>query len=273
LLNHYQKVVVMKTQSVFVFLLSFALLAPTQGQNSEQQLANWLKRFPAADTNGDGKLTSEEAAAFRPTLQTQQRRAGNQPRGVTREFSVNPGWQADRFPDHAISHLAAEKIAELYAAQIGMETGAVVSYEKPSDGSLRIVRTGHSFMAPGYKTLPLITRAAGLNQPRPLTHTGGGMTGSTRYLWEKENGIFQFDKKPTPKLLASISNAQWDAMTWGPYFNDRPAYYSCWIDFCLKTNPDMKFYLSDAWPQLDQLEQLPSSADELTSKVFARLGD
>ncbi len=31
-------------------------------------------------------------------------------------------------------------------------------------------------------------------------------------------------------------------MMWGPYFNDRPAYYACWIDFCLKYNPHMKFY-------------------------------
>ena len=58
---------------------------------------------------------------------------------------------------------------------------------------------------------------------------------------------------------------------WGPYFNDRPCYYSCWIDFCLKYNPDMKFYLSDAWPQLDQLARTPRSESELTNEVVAQM--
>ena len=67
------------------------------------------------------------------------------------------------------------------------------------------------------------------------------MTGSTRYKWEQENGIFDFDGKPMPKLLASIANAEWDVMTWGPYFKYRPEFYACWVDFCLQYHPDMKF--------------------------------
>ena len=76
------------------------------------------------------------------------------------------------------------------------------------------------------------------------------MTGSTRYKWEQENGIFGFDRKPKPKLLPAIANAGWDAMMWGPYGEDQPEYYTCWIDYCLKYNPEMKFYLSDAWIRL-----------------------
>ena len=59
---------------------------------------------------------------------------------------------------------------------------------------------------------------------------------------------------------------------WGPYFNDRPVYYSCWIDFCLQYNPDMKFFLSDAWPQLYQLEPQPTSEKDLTAETIARMG-
>ncbi len=58
----------------------------------------------------------------------------------------------------------------------------------------------------------------------------------------------------------------------GALLPDRPAYYACWIDFCLKYNPQMKFYLSDAWPQLGQLAKLPTSEDELTAETFVRLG-
>jgi hypothetical protein len=165
-----------------------------------------------------------------------------------------------------------KEIAAIYAKVQEGNRNPVTSYPKPADGSLRIVGTGHSFMAPGYQAFPLIARAAGFQQPPLVTHVGGGITGSAGYKWEEENGIFQFDRKPIPKLLASIANAEWDAMMWGPYFNDRPAYYECWIDFCLKYNPQMEFYLSDAWPQLDQLGKIPTSEDALTTETFVRLG-
>ena len=97
------------------------------------------------------------------------------------------------------------------------------------------------------------------------------MTGSVRYKWEQENGIFGFSGKPKPKLLAAIATGAWDAMMWGPYYADRPEYYACWIDFGLKYNPNMEFYLSDAWPSLRQLRPLPKSEDELSVEIFVRL--
>jgi hypothetical protein len=60
-------------------------------------------------------------------------------------------------------------------------------------------------------------------------------------------------------------------MMWGPYYADRPEYYACWIDFGLKYNPNMEFYLSDAWPSLRQLRPLPKSEDELSVETFVRL--
>ncbi len=184
-------------------------------------------------------------------------------------FTVNPGWDKDRFPDDAVCYQTPAKMASIYRQTSGGRK--LASYPKPTDGALRIVGTGHSFMAPGYQTMPKIVAAAGLKQPRPVTHTGGGMTGSARYIWEKENGIFQFKGRPQPLLLASIANAKWDAMMWGPYYQDRAKYYSCWIDFCLKYNPDMKFYLSDAWPQLENLAAMPKSEAELTNEVMDQL--
>ena len=242
------------------------------GEPTERQLAQWLKRFPDADANGDGRLTAEEADAYRRKRQKSQRQPGSGRSGAPREFKVDPGWQADRFPDHAVCYRSPKEIAAVYAKVQKGNRDPVTSYPKPMDGSLRIVGTGHSFMAPGYKAFPLVASAAGLRQQGLLTHTGGGMTGSARYKWEQENGIFQFEGTPTPRLLASIANAEWDAMMWGPYFQDRPAYYACWIDFCLKYNPHMKFYLSDAWPQLDQLDRIPTSEDALTAETFVRLG-
>lgn len=149
-------------------------------------------------------------------------------------------------------------------------------FPKPADGIMRIVGTGHSFTAPGYRTLPAITRAAGFEQPFCL-HNGGGETGSVRYKWEQENGIFQFDGKPLPKLLSAISNAEWEAMIWGPYVGDRPEFYTCWIDFCEQYNPGMKFFLIDGWPTLSQVQSVfnrkgnPESEAFFTDAVFDQL--
>lgn len=233
---------------------------------SQAQFDRWLKRWPQADTNKDGRLSAAEVKAFRN--QAQRRNGG----GTPRTFNVDPGWNEERFPEDAVCYMSPTEIAKLYSSVSGSNR-SVVGYDKPSDGSLRIVGTGHSFMAPGYKTFPTIAKAAGLRQPPLLTHVGGGITGSARYKWEQENGIFQFDGKPTPKLLASISNRSWDAMMWGPYYNDQTKYYACWVDFCLKYNPEMKFYLSDAWPQLDQLDTPPKSESELTPELMARLAN
>ena len=203
-----------------------------------EQLAAWLKRFPESDADGDGKLTREEAAAYRKAVQNSLGKVS----GKKGTFVPNPGWKEARFPEHAVCYLTAEQMKEKCG-------GNFPDLPKSEDGVLRVVGTGHSFMAPGYRTLPLICEAAGFSQPL-YTHIGGGMTGSARYKWEQENGIFDFDKKPKPKLLPAIANAGWDAMMWGPYSQDQPEYYACWMDFCLKYNPDMKFYLSDAWIRL-----------------------
>lgn len=255
-------------------LLLLALLATLTafGAVSPKQLEKLRQRFPQADANGDGRLTVEEAEAYRRTQPMgRSGTADESSRGAPREFAINPGWESARFPDHAVCYKSPEEIRAIYASQVKDGQPAVVSYAPPGDGALRVIGTGHSFMAPGYKTLPLIGEAAGIKQPL-YTHTGGGMTGSTRYKWEQENGIFEFEGRPVPKLLASLANATWDVMLWGPYFKDRPKFYACWIDFCLKYSPHMKFYLSDAWPQLYQLDQVPKSEAYFTAEVFARMG-
>lgn len=233
---------------------------------SDEQIQKLLKRFPAADANGDGVLSKDEATALRERFQGQSNRKRG---GIKREFEVNPGWDKDRFPDDAACYKSPEEIKAIYEKAKSAKQPKIVLYPKPKDGGLRVVGTGHSFMMPGYKTLPAISRGAGMEQPL-CTHVGGGMTGSARYKWEQENGIFQFEGKPVPKLLAAISNGQWDAMMFGPYFNDKLAYYTCWIDFCLKYNPDMKFYISDTWPQL--LQQGAKSEDFFTEEVLDKLG-
>ncbi len=118
----------------------------------------------------------------------------------------------------------------------------------PKGSGLRIVGTGHSWMAPGYRTLPKIAQTAGLVQYLRVNGRGGE-AGGIRMMWEYENGILSSQGKPRPTCMAAITTGQWDVMAWGCYTNDRPEYYFAWIDFCLKYNPKMEFYVFNAWPQ------------------------
>ncbi|MEX0320570.1 MAG: hypothetical protein AB3N63_00275 [Puniceicoccaceae bacterium] len=262
---------------VLGIILGTSALPGQANQPSEKQLEKWLKRFPEADANGDGVLTAEEAKAYRG-----EARANPKAMRSSREMNFHPGWDTGEFPDSAVYKKSPEEILSIYKngpkARGAQSTSDALSFQKPTDGGMRIVGVGHSFMAPAYRTLPLITRAAGFEQPLCL-HTSGGATGSARYKWEQENGIHQFDGKPVPKLLAAISNYEWEAWLSGPYHGDRPEFYTCWIDFCLKYNPDMKFYISDAWPQLYQLGVIyglkdnPDSDDFFTNEVLDKMNN
>ena len=276
----------------FVALASFSN-AQAQ-QLSETRLAQLLKRFPEADLNGDGTLTAKEFQAARQQSQgSAQRNAGQQSQGDeernARQAAAaraipksDPGWEKEEFPPHAVSLKTPAEIMAIYkrgeAGRTYAEGSDALSFPKPADDILRIVGTGHSFTAPGYRTLPAITRAAGFEQPLSL-HNGGGRTGSVSYKWEQENGIFEFDGKPLPKLLAAISNAEWEGMIWGPYTADRPKFYTTWIDFCEQYNPGMKYFLIDAWPTLGQVQMQykrkgnPESESFFTDDVFDQLND
>ena len=269
----------MKTNPLIPLFASLAIMAIASignaqaQQRSEARMAQMLKRFPEADTNGDGKLSPKE---FQAASQMAQAAAA---RAIPK---FDPGWDEDEFPPHAVSLKSPEEIMAIYKTgkpgRTYAEAADAMSFPKPADGILRIVGTGHSFTAPGYRTLPSITRAAGFEQPLSL-HNGGGRTGSVSYKWEQENGIFQFDGKPLPKLLAAISNAEWEAMIWGPYTADRPKFYTSWIDFCEKYNSGMKYFLMDAWPTLGQVQMQyqrkgnPKSESFFTDEVFDELND
>jgi len=272
------RVMVRVTSTISVcisLLLGMSCVVAAQAPTSENndRLKKVLERFPGADIDGDGVLTQAE---FR-TVRDQRNARTQQTQGP---LVFDPGWEKDEFPPHAVSLKTPDEIMAIYksgpAGETFLDAGDGMSFPKPADGVMRIVGTGHSFVLPAYRTLPNITRAAGFEQPL-CVHIGGGVKGSARYKWEQENGIFEFDGKPLPKLLAAISNADWEAMIWGPSRGDRPEFYTCWIDFCLKYNPGMKFFVIDAWPAPGQvrsvfkLEANPESEAFFTDEVYDRL--
>ena len=117
--------------SVMFLLLLIVCEGLVFGEPAEQQLARWLKRFPDADADGDGRLTVEEAEAYRRNRQKSRRRPGGDQRGAPREFQVDAGWQADRFPDHAVCYRSPQEIAAVYAKVQTGNRNPITSYPVP----------------------------------------------------------------------------------------------------------------------------------------------
>jgi hypothetical protein len=139
---------------------------------------------------------------------------------------------------------AAEMEAAMQAANALAKSDPLM-FEKGN--GLRILMTGHSWVAPGRKTLPDIAKAAGFDGHHQRTHTSGGASGSANSIWLTEFGKFK-GKPIMPILLPAIATGQWDVMTWGAFYGDTPRNYSQWIEVCLKYNPGMVFYIQDGWP-------------------------
>ncbi len=135
----------------------------------------------------------------------------------------------------------------------------------PKGNGLRILATGHSWVAPAMKTLGPIALAAGLDGHRLRSHLNGGSKGSARSIWAAEHGR-EYPGRPegtTQKtiLLPAIDTGQWDVMTWGSYTWDAPEDYTRWIDVCLKSNPAMIFYIQDYWPRAHHGMVAPDTYD------------
>ena len=150
-----------------------------------------------------------------------------------------------------------------------LATMSAVSAEKaasyPKGNGLRIVSTGHSWVAPAMKTLSPIALAAGFDGHHLCSHLSGGSTGSARSIWAAEKGL-DFPGRPKvapgkPILLPAIETGQWDVMTFGAYTWDKSEDYTNWLDVCLKANPDMIFYVQDGWPRAQEGMTAPDKYD------------
>jgi hypothetical protein len=227
--------------------------AQETSENSER-LKKGLERFPEADTNKDGILTLEEAAAF------MAKRKGN-----AGKASGAGGAGRQKTTTFTPTEEDVERIIALGREQ---KTQGPLSFEK-GDG-LRVVMTGHSWVAPGRSTLLKIAAAAGLDGHRQRHHTSGGGTGAANAIWLKEFGKWQEGQPPSPILVPAIATGKWDVMTWGSYYEDKSEYYTQWIDLCLKYNPEMTFLIQDGWPRFspDYKEKEPA---EIRGQLNARL--
>jgi hypothetical protein len=154
-----------------------------------------------------------------PDAKAKQRAGKNFAAGASKALSNTTEFKAT----------AAEMDAAMQSANASANSEPL-QFEK-SNG-LRILMTGHRWVAPARKTLPDIARAAGLDGHHQRSHTSGGGSGSANSIWLLEFGKFK-DKLKTPILLSAIATGQWAVMTWGAFLGDTPAHYIQWIDVCL----------------------------------------
>jgi hypothetical protein len=149
----------------------------------------------------------------------------------------------------AVSLLCASAVL-MGLSVTGAQEPAPRSY--PKGNGLRVLATGHSWVAPALRTLGPIALADGYTGHHLLAHTSGGDKGSVRSIWASEQGLDYPGRNQAPPstiLLPAIATGQWDVMTWGVYRWDKPEDYFPWIDACLKANPAMLFYVQDGWPE------------------------
>ncbi len=99
-------------------ILTLAATAPFSNaqaqQLSESRLAQLLKRFPAADLNGDGKLSAKEFQAARKKFQQSRPDKGRPAAAAQRTPVLDPGWEQENFPSHAASLKSPEEIMAIY---------------------------------------------------------------------------------------------------------------------------------------------------------------
>ena len=217
--------------AAIVALIVAAPAAAQQTSETNAQLKDALRRFPEADADKDGVLTRAEAQAYLKSLN----KGGFTPAKVA----------APAIPDtDEFRATAAELDASMKADNVAAKQGPL---QFPKGNGLRVLMTGHSWVAPGRVALPGIAEAAGFDGHHQRSHTSGGASGSARSIWLAEIGKFH-DQPASPILLPAIATGHWDVMTWGAYVNDSLDDYGRWIDVCLARNPEMVFYIQDGWP-------------------------
>jgi len=238
--------------SILMFAVSLTRVVPPASaeptSENNERLRAGLKRFPEADANKDGVLSASEATAFLARKRGARGRSG-------------------KVPNLTVFAPTAKDIEEAGARGLRLAKGQEpVAFEK-GDG-LRVLMTGHSWVAPGRKTLPAIAAAAGYGGHRQRSHTSGGATGAANAIWLKEFGKWKEGAPPNPVLMPAVLTGSWDVMTWGSYYGDKPTYYSQWIDLCLKHNPDMVFFIQDGWPRFNP-NWTSLAPDEIRKEVDA----
>ena len=191
---------------------------PTSENNS--RLKKGLKDYPEADTDGDGVLTLKEARAFLKKMADGDKKSSSGKSGDS---------------DTAI---------EVPKEELERDDLEDFEPEGAGDGGVKMLFIGHSLVAPVEKMIRYISRGVRLKDYESRMQYSGGKSGAPLRHWNYTGS----KQKTRPALMTG----KWDYMAMGMYYYWAEVEdISRWIDFALKYNPGMKFYLQDGWPAAD----------------------
>lgn len=197
-------------------LASWLLLACLLNHNfvvfavQQDRLQQLLHRFPEADLNQDGRLSPQEAKAFRD----RKRGTTAEPNGRQRAFQKSglktaSSRQADRLQD-------------------------------PVDG-LNGLYMGHSFFNPVAQELVNRIPDSTIVDHRAYIVAAGGIHGSPKYLWDapakREQGLEHLEAGGVDVLALTYHSPETSSL------RD----YKRWMDVAVRKNPDIRLVLGLPW--------------------------
>ena len=191
---------------------------PTSENNS--RLKKGLKDYPEADTDGDGVLTLKEARTFLKKMADGDKKSPPR-KGGDSDTAIE-------VPKEELQRDDLEKFEP----------------EGAGDGGVKMLFIGHSLVAPVEKMIRYVSRGVRLEDYESRMQYSGGKSGAPLRHWNYTGS----KQKTRPALMTG----KWDYMAMGMYYYWAEVEdISRWIDFALKYNPGMKFYLQDGWPAAD----------------------
>jgi len=212
-----------RTLSVFCLLASLFAAQPAWSQPTSEnsaRLKKGLKDYPEADTDGDGILSLKEARTF-------LKKAA----GGGKKSSAGSG-ESDKAIEVPKEELERDDLEE---------------FEPEGSGGkgAKMLFIGHSLVAPVESHFrKRVAPGAGLRGYESRMQYSGGKTGAPLRHWNYTGA----KQKTRPALMTG----RWDCLAMGMYYYwSEVEDISRWIDFALKYNPAMKFYLQDGWPAAD----------------------
>ena len=212
-----------RTLSFFCLLSIFFAAQPAWSQPTSEnnaRLKKGLKDYPEADTDGDGILTRKEARVFL------KKAAG--------EEKKSSGGSGD-----------SDKAIEVPKEELDRDDLEKFEPEESGGKGIKMLFIGHSLVAPVESHFrKRVAPGAGLEGYESRMQYSGGKTGAPLRHWNYTGG----KQKTRPALMTG----KWDCLAMGMYYYwSEVEDISRWIDFALKYNPAMKFYLQDGWPAAD----------------------
>ena len=125
------------------------------------------------------------------------------------------------------------------------DAARLATMEKSGNG-LWVASTGHSLVAPALGPFEVISKAAGFEGHLQIRQLSGGATGSPRAHWEKP--------QEQQVVKRALETGKCDVLTMGAHWEGSEVDdFARWIELGRKHNPNMAFYVQDAWPRLNDL--------------------